>query len=96
MLEVHAARMTGAGGQNPVAITLAPAGAAARSGLLLAARGLTPAQRRVASAVLRGLSTREICTELGIGEHTVQDHLKAVFEKIGVSSRRELVAALLH
>jgi DNA-binding CsgD family transcriptional regulator len=96
LLEVHAARMSGAGGQNPVAITLAPASATARSCLLLAARGLTPAQRRVASAVLRGLSTREICIELSIGEHTVQDHLKAVFEKVGVGSRRELVAALLH
>jgi DNA-binding CsgD family transcriptional regulator len=96
LLEVHAARMTGAAGQHSVAITLAPAGAAARSCLLLAARGLTPAQCRVAASVLRGLSTREICAELRIREHTVQDHLKAVFQKIGVSSRRELVAALFH
>jgi DNA-binding CsgD family transcriptional regulator len=95
LLEVHASRMTRSHGEPAVAITLAPAGAVARSSLLLAARGLTPAQRRVAALVLRGLPTREIVTELGIGEHTVQDHLKAVFEKVGVSSRRELVAALL-
>ena len=94
LLEVHAARMRGAEGQGPVAITLAPAGAAARSSLLLAARGLTPAQRRVAALVLRGLSTREIVGDLEISEHTVQDHLKAVFDKVGVGSRRELVAAL--
>jgi DNA-binding NarL/FixJ family response regulator len=86
--------MMGAEGRYSVAITLAPAGA--RSSLLLAARGLTPAQCLVARSVLRGLSTREICSELRIGEHTVQDHLKAVFQKVGVSSRRELVAALLH
>jgi DNA-binding CsgD family transcriptional regulator len=95
LLEVHAARMRGGAGQSMVAITLAPAGAAARSSLLLAARGLTPAQRRVAGLVLQGLSTREIVDELRISEHTVQDHLKAVFEKVGVGSRRELVAALL-
>jgi DNA-binding CsgD family transcriptional regulator len=92
LLEVHAARMRGA--EGAVAITLAPAGAAARSSLLLAARGLTPAQRRVAALVLQGLSTREIVGDLAISEHTVQDHLKAVFEKVGVGSRRELVAAL--
>jgi DNA-binding CsgD family transcriptional regulator len=96
LLEVHAARVTGMAGRGSVAITLAPAGAAARSCLLLAARGLTPAQCRVASSVLRGLATRQICAELSISEHTVQDHLKAVFQKLGVSSRRELVAALLH
>jgi DNA-binding CsgD family transcriptional regulator len=96
LLEVHAARMRGAEGKSGIAITLAPAGAAARSSLLLAARGLTPAQRRVAALVLRGLSTREMVSDLGISEHTVQDHLKAVFEKVGVGSRRELVAVLLH
>jgi DNA-binding CsgD family transcriptional regulator len=96
LLEVCAARVTIMAGRGPVAITLAPAGVAARSSLLLAARGLTPAQCRVASSVLRGLSTRQICVELKIGEHTVQDHLRAVFQKVGVSSRRELVAALLH
>jgi DNA-binding CsgD family transcriptional regulator len=35
-----------------------------------------------------------VSTALRIGEHTVQDHLKAVFARFGVSSRRELVAAL--
>jgi DNA-binding CsgD family transcriptional regulator len=95
LLEVQAARMRRGHGQSGVAITLAPAGAAARSSLLLAARGLTPAQRRIAGLVLQGLSTRDMMSELHIGEHTVQDHLKAVFEKVGVGSRRELVAALL-
>ena len=96
LLEVHAARLRGSRGKNEVAITLAPAGAVARSTLLLAARGLTPAERRVARLVLQGRSTREIAGDLRIGEHTVQDHLKAVFEKVGVRSRRDLVAALMH
>ena len=82
------------GANGPIVITLPPARASARSSLLLAARGLTPAQGRVAALVLRGLSTRAIVDALKISEHTVQDHLKAVFDKIGVGSRRELVAAL--
>jgi DNA-binding CsgD family transcriptional regulator len=95
LLEVHAARLRRAGERGPIAITLAPADAVARSGLRLAAHDLTPAQRRVAELVLQGRSTRQMVAELRIGEHTVQDHLKVVFDKLGVGSRRELVAALL-
>lgn len=96
LLEICAARMrSSSAGPSMVTVTLTPAGTAARASLLLAARGLTAAQRRVAALVLRGLSTREIVDDLRISEHTVQDHLKAVFEKVGVGSRRELVAALL-
>lgn len=96
LLHVHAAWLQGVGASGAIAITLASADASARSVMLLAAHGLTQAQRRVAALVLRGQSTKEISTELHIGEHTVQDHLKAVFEKLGVGSRRELVAALHH
>lgn len=63
--------------------------------LLLDAHGLTPAQSRVAALVLQGRSTRQIVNELRISAHTVQEHLGAVFDKFGIGSRRELVAALL-
>jgi DNA-binding NarL/FixJ family response regulator len=99
-LEAHAARLharadDGADAATTVAITLAPPSARTRSSLRLATWPLTPAQRRVAALVLQGLSTREISAELAIGDYTVQDHLKVVFDAAGVSSRRELVARLL-
>ncbi len=62
--------------------------------LALAAHGLTPAQARVAALVLRGQSTQQIVNALGISANTVQEHLRAIFDKFGVGSRRELVAAL--
>jgi DNA-binding CsgD family transcriptional regulator len=41
---------------------------------------------------MRGLSTAEVSEELHITPNTVRDHFKAIFDKVGVRSRRELVA----
>ena len=63
--------------------------------VMLLARGLTDREAEVAQLVVRGCSTRQIVDQLHISRYTVQDHLKAVFDKIGVRSRRELVTRLL-
>ena len=60
-----------------------------------AQRLLTGAQSRVVALVIRGHSTRQIVDELHISANTVQEHLTAAFDKFGVRSRRELVAAML-
>jgi DNA-binding CsgD family transcriptional regulator len=44
--------------------------------------------------VLQGRSTTSIVKELQISANTLQEHLHAVFDKLGIGSRRELVAAL--
>lgn len=43
----------------------------------------------------QGRSTAEIVAALQISTHTLQEHLRAVFDRFGVGSRRELVAALM-
>ena len=78
-----------------VVITIDFARAADISPLTLAARGLTAREQDVATLVLQGASTRVIAEALHLSPHTVQDHLKAIFTKIGVNSRREMIASLL-
>ncbi len=70
----------------------APAGELAP--LLLKAWGLTPREREVARRVIDGLSTDDIAAALFISEHTVRDHVKAIFGKVGVSRRQDLIATL--
>jgi DNA-binding CsgD family transcriptional regulator len=93
-LTLRASYLYGQNGKQ-TAVVLEPASSDEMSSLVLDAHGLTPAQERVASLVLRGHSTKEIVDQLQISANTVQEHLGAVFEKFGVRSRRELVALLL-
>jgi DNA-binding CsgD family transcriptional regulator len=60
--------------------------------LLLGAYGLTDREREVAELAMRGRSTGDIAARLFITPYTVQDHLKAIFDKVGVHSRRQLMA----
>lgn len=53
--------------------------------------GLSPRAREIARHFLLGRSTSEIAGHPGVSGSTVQDHLKQVFDKVGVRSRRELV-----
>jgi DNA-binding CsgD family transcriptional regulator len=80
--------------EEQLAITIDAAGPADLLSLRLLACGLTGREREVCRLVLSGLSTNQITQSLYISANTVQDHLKAVFDKVGVRSRRELVSEL--
>jgi DNA-binding CsgD family transcriptional regulator len=55
---------------------------------------LTRREREVARLVIDGLSTEDIATAIFISVHTVRDHLKMIFGKMGVSRRQDMVATL--
>jgi DNA-binding CsgD family transcriptional regulator len=80
---------------DTVAVIIEEASPADLAPILMMAYGLTDQERVVTSLICQGLSTREIAETLHITANTIQDHLKSIFEKTGVRSRRELSAALL-
>jgi DNA-binding CsgD family transcriptional regulator len=87
---LHGAPLTSAG-ERRVAVIIEPAHPARVFPLLMAAYGLTERERDVVRLILQGGSTTQIAEELVVSVHTVQQHLKSIFGKTGVRSRRELV-----
>lgn len=91
----HASRMLGPDG-SPAQTTVVLE-AAARSevaALVVHAYGLTARELEITQCLARGMATGEIAAALFISPHTVRDHVKAIFAKVAVGSRRELVARL--
>ena len=91
---VRGALLGDGGADAPTVLTIEPADTGRTLELDLDIHGLTAREREVVRTVLTGVGSAEIAMQLGISVHTVQDHLKSVFAKIGVTSRRELVATL--
>ena len=52
---------------------------------------LTPREEQVVALVAEGLGNRQIAQELNLSEHTVKKYLFRIFEKLGISTRVELV-----
>lgn len=92
---LHASALSGPAvrGQS-VAIVIEGAKSAEVAPIIIDAYSLTSRERDVLAAIARGASTAEIAAELFLSNHTVRDYVKTVFEKLGVSSRGELVARL--
>ncbi|MCA1668178.1 MAG: LuxR C-terminal-related transcriptional regulator [Thermomicrobia bacterium] len=91
-LALHASRLAGPRAAGQIAVTIEPARPIEVAPLILAAYNLTERETQVAQLVLQGRATDEVVNELAISALTVQQHLKAIFDKVGVRSRRELVA----
>jgi DNA-binding CsgD family transcriptional regulator len=80
-----------ASGSRRAAVIVEPAHPTRITPLLMIAYGLTQREQEVARLVLGGNSTAEIAERLVVSPHTIQEHLKKIFQKTGVRSRRELV-----
>jgi len=52
---------------------------------------LTPREEQVVALVADGLTNRGVAMELGLSEHTIKKYLLRIFDKLGISSRVELV-----
>jgi DNA-binding CsgD family transcriptional regulator len=53
---------------------------------------LTPGERGVAKLVAEGLTNREAARRLHLSPHTVNSHLRHIFQKLSVATRSELAA----
>ncbi len=93
-LVLHASRLVSTGGEPQIAVILEEARPVEVAPLIVQAYGLSPREGEITQLVLRGLSTTAIADALYIASSTVQDHLKAIFDKVGVRSRRELVGQI--
>ena len=90
-LLVRASRL-GDGPDAQTAVIIEPARSHELAPLAADAYGLTERERAVTELVAHGLATDAIAARLHVSPWTVQDHLKAIFEKVGARTRGELVA----
>ena len=80
--------------EGEVAVNLRSATQGETFDLLCRVYALSDRERQIVSLLVDGLDTKAIAKRLFISPHTVQDHLKSVFSKVGIHSRRELLATL--
>jgi DNA-binding NarL/FixJ family response regulator len=90
---VHAARLDAEGAG--IAVTIEQARAREVLDLLCQAWRLSSREQTLVELIVAGQDTGQIAQQLCISTNTVQDHLKAIFDKVGVRSRRELVGGLV-
>ena len=93
-LVLHASRLSGPSSQSQIAVIFEVARPAEIAPLIVQAYDLSKRESEIMQSVLRGLSTGEMSATFQISSNTVQDHLKSIFEKVGVHSRRELIGQL--
>jgi DNA-binding CsgD family transcriptional regulator len=77
-----------------LAVVIEPAKASEVAPVIVEAFDLSPREQQIAQLLARGLPTGQIARHLYLSPHTVRDYVKSTFEKVGVSSRGELVARL--
>jgi DNA-binding CsgD family transcriptional regulator len=94
-LVCHASCLRDADGDlGNTALVIEPAQAAEITPIITQAYELTRREQQITQRIARGLGTADIARELFLSTHTVRDYVKTIFDKVGVSSRGELVATL--
>ncbi len=56
---------------------------------------LSPRERETLALLMTGAPEKQIAARLGISPHTAHDYVKALYKKLGVTSRAELMARAL-
>lgn len=96
-LLVHASRLIGLDTRDDrVAVVLQPAMRSQLTALIVELYGLTRRESEVTELLVRGRTIEDIAHTLSISRYTVRDYVKAIFGKLGVSSRHELTAKLVY
>jgi DNA-binding NarL/FixJ family response regulator len=75
-----------------IAVTIERSRPGERLQVFARAAGLSPRETELLHHLATGADTRGVAQTMFVSEHTVQDHLKAIFEKTGTRSRRTLLA----
>jgi DNA-binding CsgD family transcriptional regulator len=92
-LVFHATCLRDASGEiEQTALVIEPAHASEIAPIIVQAYELSVREQEITRLIAQGLGTAAIAARLYLSTHTVRDHVKAIFEKVGVSSRGELVA----
>ncbi|WP_438351023.1 helix-turn-helix transcriptional regulator [Paenibacillus sp. FA6] len=90
-LTIQASQLKGASANVQLAVWFEPSKPSDTLPLISEAYGLSEREKQILAGIVGGFSTRELALSLHITAYTVQDHLKSIFSKTGVTSRRELI-----
>jgi DNA-binding CsgD family transcriptional regulator len=93
-LVCHASCLVEADGRVRIAVVIDVASPAEVAPIVVEALDLTDREQEITRLIARGAGTGEIAAALHLSTHTVRDHVKAIFAKVEVASRGELVAKL--
>jgi DNA-binding CsgD family transcriptional regulator len=94
---LQAARIgdTGPAEERDIAVTIEETPPPARVALFSRAFGLSARESELLSYLVTGADTRELANRMFLSQHTVQDHLKSIFEKTSTHNRRTLLSRAL-
>lgn len=89
-LLLYGTRLSG-GTEARTAVIIQPATPHEVAPLVALAYGLSERETQITLLCIQGRSTKDMAQALRVSAYTIQDHLKAIFDKTGVRSRGELV-----